>query len=103
MEGPTLAGAVTGAPPLDLEGRWAVGCGRCEAVAGTNYAGAARARFFFSKQKNKKIDCTQIVASTWYRVVYIIHTIQLYYGCTQFRISDVVQYSIKNTYDTIVL
>ena len=48
MEGPTLSGA-EGAPPLSLEMWWAAvgGRRRREAMAATNYVGAARARSIF--------------------------------------------------------
>ena len=55
-DGPTLAGARTGAPQLDLEGRRAVGSGGwhqlCQCCKGAEY--------LCRKRKIIQIDCTQI-------------------------------------------
>ena len=75
MEGPTLAGAGTGAPPLALERRRAVGSGGwqkfCRCCKDVDY--------LCRSSKMIQIDCTKIVTNTSNKIV------------------------VKNKYDTIVL
>ena len=58
MEGPMLAGTGTGAPPFALERErhhWILrGGGQWEAVAGTNFVGAARAQSIYLENQNNK-------------------------------------------------
>ena len=97
--GSSAMGSVTGVPPLALEGRRAVGSGgwhqlrRCYKDA----------KYLCRISKIIQIQCTKIGTNTWYKIVKRVHTIQLYYGCTQIRTSNLVQYSIDNTYNKIVL
>ena len=79
-DGRTLAGAGTGAPPWAPEQerhRWLLrGSALCEVLAGTNFVGA---EYLCWRSKTIHIECTQI------------------------RTSNVVQYSIKCEYNTIIL
>ena len=60
MEGPALSGAVTGAPPLDLEGRRAVGSGGWKKLRWC----CKGADYLCQSSKIIKIDCTQIRTNT---------------------------------------
>ena len=68
-------GAVIGAPPLALEGRWSMGSGSWHQLS--QYC--KYAEYLCWRRKKIQIECTQI------------------------RTSNVVQDRIKSTYDTIVL
>ena len=74
-DGRTLAGTRTGAPPLDLEGRRAMRSGSWHQLCQC----CKDAEYLCRRSKRIQIECTQI------------------------RTSNVVQDTIKSTYDTIVV
>ena len=91
MEGPTLSGAGTGAPPLALEERWAAGGG--QRAAGGERRAAGSGKQWLAPISLVLQGCGLIVSEQKN------NTNRLHKNCNE----HVVQDSINNTYDKIVL